>query len=30
MEVREPTGKRRKVRFTIHRDATTTIDLDKR
>jgi hypothetical protein len=30
MEVRDPTGKRRKVRFTIRRDATTTIDLDKR
>jgi hypothetical protein len=30
MEVRDPTGKRRKVKFTIRRDATTTIDLDKR
>jgi hypothetical protein len=30
MEVRDPSGKRRKVHFTIRRDATTTVDLDRR
>ena len=30
IEVREPKRKPRKVRFTIRRNQTTTIDLDKR